>query len=135
MSESGDYDLSGRWTGFYNYSYDREPTGFEVEIRDSDGLLTGETTEEGDTPDCYGMTLHAVIEGRRIGTAVTFNKHYDYLERADYVVVYEGSIQADGDEIYGVWTVPGVHSGPFLMVRRSGRGQAVERKADEKAPV
>ena len=130
-----DYDLSGCWSGFYNYQDHPVPTAFEAEIRDSGGSLIGETTEQGDSPDCYGALLHAVIEGRRDETEVRFTKLYDYLERADYPVLYEGSIQADGDEISGIWTITDVHSGTFLMVRRSGQGQAVERKADEEVPI
>ena len=95
----GGADLSGRWHGFYNLPVDEPPTLFEAELLDTGGLLSGETTEEGDTPDCFGMTLHAVIEGRREGERVVFTKRYDYLPRADYAIDYEGMLAPGGDEI------------------------------------
>ena len=130
MSEDGEDDLSGRWHGFYNMPDDSPSNGFEAEIRDQDGAITGLTSETGDTPDCYGMQLQAVIEGHRRGSSVEFTKFYDYLERPD-PVHYSGAIQAGGDEIEGVWTIPGVWSGTFLMVRAGKTADAIERKVSE----
>ena len=59
MSGGGDSDLSGDWLGFYNYPVPHPPTQFEASLRDTGGLITGITTEEGDTPDPfspYGVT-------------------------------------------------------------------------------
>jgi hypothetical protein len=128
----GGADLSGHWHGFYNMPVDEPPTLFEAELLDIGGLLSGESTEEGDTPDCFGMTLHAVIDGRRDGDRVAFTKRYDYLPRADYAINYEGVLAAGGDEIEGRWTIPGVWSGTFLMVRASRQSEAIERQASEK---
>ncbi len=128
----GGADLSGRWHGFYNLPVDEPPTLFEAELLDTGGLLSGETTEEGDTPDCFGMTLHAVIEGRREGDRVVFTKRYDYLPRADYAIDYEGVLAPGGDEIEGRWTIPGIWSGSFLMVRQGRQSEAIERQASEK---
>ena len=125
-------DLSGRWHGFYNLPVDEPPTLFEAELLDTGGLLSGETTEEGDTPDCFGMTLHAVIDGRREGSRVAFTKRYDYLPRADYAINYEGGLAPGGDEIEGRWAIPGAWSGTFVMVRQSRQSDAVEREATEK---
>jgi hypothetical protein len=129
---SGGADLSGHWHGFYNMPVDEPPTLFEAELLDTGGLLSGESTEEGDTPDCFGMTLHAVIDGRRDGDRVAFTKRYDYLPRADYAIDYEGVLAPGGDEIEGRWTIPGVWSGTFLMVRASRQSEAIERQASEK---
>jgi len=131
--DAPDLDLSGQWAGLYNYPIDWPPTSFEVTLRDIGGLITGITTEEGDTPDCYGMILQAVIEGSHDGTAIRFTKMYDYLERA--AVVYDGVIQPGGDEIEGMWTVPGAWSGTFLMVRASKTGATVAERVDEKVPL
>ena len=128
----GGTDLSGRWHGFYNMPLDGPPTLFEAELLDTGGLLSGETTEEGDTPDCFGMTLHAVIEGLRQGDRVAFTKRYDYLPRADYAIDYEGVLAPGGDEIEGRWTIPGIWSGTFLMVRGSEAAAAAERQVSEK---
>lgn len=127
----GEDDLSGHWHGFYNMPVDEPPTPFEAELLDTGGLLSGETSEDGDTPDCFGMTLHAVIDGRREGDRVSFTKRYDYLPRADYAILYEGKLAPGGDEIEGRWTIPGVWSGTFLMVRNAGAGQAEEIEVAE----
>ena len=133
-SES-EHDLSGHWHGFYNMPVDEPPTPFEADILDTGGLLSGEISEDGDTPDCYGMTLHAVIHGQRSGTRVSFTKRYDYLQRAHYAIDYEGTLASDGDEIEGTWTIPGVWSGTFLMVRARREEAAEERRAAERIPL
>jgi hypothetical protein len=124
-------DLSGAWTGFYIAPIARPPTAFEAEIRDNGGLLSGITTELGDTHDCRGMTLNAVIEGSREGGGVRFTKRYDYLPRAHYAIQYEGRIADGGDEIEGEWTIPGSWSGTFLMIRGAGKSAAIERRTSE----
>lgn len=128
---SGETNLSGRWSGFYNMPDGGPPTPFEAELVDTGGLLSGETSEEGDTIDCLGETLHAVLDGRRDGGQVTFTKRYDYLPRAHYAIAYAGVLASHGDEIEGRWTIPGAWSGSFLMVRHSGAKEAVEEKIGE----
>lgn len=136
MSEDGGgLDLSGHWHGFYNLPVEAPPTAFEAELLDTGGLLSGETSEEGDTPDCFGMILHAVIDGRRDGDRVSFTKRYDYLPRADYAIHYEGRVARGGDEIEGRWSIPGVWSGTFLMVRARGEEAAEEIRSEEKIPL
>lgn len=130
MSE-GDHDLSGRWHGFYNMPNDAAPTPFEAELRDIGGLLSGTISEDGDTFDCLGQTLHAVLDGRRDGDSVSFTKRYDYLPRADYSIHYEGVLTPDGNEIEGRWMIPGIWSGTFLMVRHTGAAATAERKVSE----
>jgi len=133
MSEAAaEHDLSGQWSGFYNYPIDRPPTPFEVELRDNGGLLSGVVSEPGDTRASRGMTLHAVLEGQREGATVRFAKHYDYLPRAHYVVDYHGQIAPGGDEIEGEWSIRGAWSGTFLMIRGSRQEDAVTRKVSEK---
>ena len=131
-NEAAEHDLSGVWHGFYNMPVAEPPTQFEATIRDAAGLLSGLTTEMGDTQDCAGQILHAVIEGRHDGISVHFEKRYDYLPRADYVIHYEGVLQAGGDEIEGRWSIPNIWSGTFLMVRGAKAGEAIERKVSEK---
>lgn len=128
---SDDANLSGKWSGFYNYPGGRPPTQFEAELLDTVGLLSGETREEGDSPDCFGETLQAVLDGRRDGDRVAFTKRYDDLRRAYYATAYEGVLAPDGNEIEGRWTVPGIWSGTFLMVRHAGATQAEEKKVSE----
>jgi hypothetical protein len=128
-------DLSGDWLGFYNYSLPCPPTQFEATIRDAGGLITGITTEIGDSPDCQGMVLQAVIEGRREGATLRFVKTYDYLERAPDPVRYEGTIQAEGDEVEGRWTIRRVWSGTFMMMRRRREAAEDAIKVEEDVPL
>jgi hypothetical protein len=128
-------DLSGHWHGFYNMPFAAPPTPFEVELRDTDGLLSGEISEEGDTPDCFGLTLHSVIDGHRAGDRVSFTKRYDYLPRAHYALLYDGVLAPGGDEIEGRWSVPGAWSGTFLMVRARGEAVSEAAKVEEKVPL
>ena len=128
MSET--HDLSGQWSGIYNYPALYPPNTFEATIRDSAGVITGETVE----PDAHlrGPDRHAVIDGSHAGNSVRFTKIYDDFELDAPVIHYQGTIQADGDEIEGRWDIPGVWSGTFLMVRGSRTEATVERKVTEK---
>jgi hypothetical protein len=63
----------------------------------------------------------------------SFVKIYDDLERP--TVHYRGTIQPGGDEIEGIWTIPGDWSGTFMMVRARKEKAAEERKIDVDVPV
>lgn len=128
-------DLSGDWLGFYNYDFACPPTEFEAAIRDSDGVLTGVTTEMFEGPDKAGMMLQAVIDGRREGVSVRFTKLYDDLELTPDMVVYEGRVLPGGDEIEGTWSIQGDGSGTFMMMRKRREGAAVARKVEEEVPA
>ena len=41
MNAPADLDLSGRWTGMFNYPGPFPPVGFEAELRDQGGSITG----------------------------------------------------------------------------------------------
>jgi hypothetical protein len=126
---STDLDLSGEWTGFFNYPRLLPPTNFTASLRDHGGALAGETAE----PDLHnpGNVLHAVIDGTRDGSEVSFTKIYDDLLHAADVVHYRGTVQAGGDEIEGSWDIPGVWSGTFLMIRGAGAAETIEREVTE----
>lgn len=124
-------DLTGRWDGIFNYPHTLPPTGFVATLVELRGALTGEVEE----PDDGGAALAAVVEGERIGSRVRFTKRYDALARAHYAVAYEGTLTPDGDEIVGEWTIPGIWSGSFIMVRAAGRAAAVEQVARATAPA
>ena len=51
----GANDLSGDWIGFYYYDFPCPPTQFEAAIRDTDGLISGLTTETFEGPGRAGM--------------------------------------------------------------------------------
>ena len=122
-------DLSGEWLGIYNYPHSAPPAEFRASLRDHGGLVTGETSEANRRG---GGTLHAVIEGQREGDRLFFTKLYDDLDFSADPVLYDGRIDPSGDEVEGKWTIPGIWSGTFLMVRGAGAGGTVaERIADE----
>jgi hypothetical protein len=129
----GEHDLSGRWSGIYNYPSDFPPNSFEATIRDAGGVIAGLITQPREVFDLPGPSRQAVIEGRREGSEVTFVKYYDDDDLERGTPHYRGTIQAGGDEIAGEWSHPGEWSGTFLMIRAGRAAQAEERKVSEKA--
>jgi len=128
--EAAEHDLSGQWSGIYNYPSLYPPNSFEATIRDSGGLITGVISQPGEFFEPPGTVQHAVIEGSREGSTLTFIKIYDDLARP--TPHYHGIVQPGGDEIEGEWTIPGDWSGTFLMIRGAKAGAAIERKVSEK---
>ena len=133
MSGGDDVDLTGQWSGIFNYPAEFPPNSFEAALRDTGGLVTGLITQPREVFDLPGPSRQAVIEGRRAGDQLSFIKIYDDLERP--TVHYRGTIHPGGDEIEGVWTIPGDWSGTFMMVRARKEAAAEKRQVDEKVPV
>ena len=113
-------DLSGEWRGLYSYARGKDPVHFAAVLRDTDGWLTGTTSETGTAGDAAGLTISASLQGRRTGRSVTFLKIYHGNFRRYDTVHYAGEVSADGTEIEGRWTIPGNSSGTFLMIRTVG---------------
>jgi hypothetical protein len=130
MSGDGDIDLSGQWSGIYNYPSHYPPNMFEAEIKDSGGLITGLISQPGEFFEPAGTVQHAVIEGSRDGSTLRFVKIYDDLSRP--TPHYHGIVQPGGDEIEGEWTIPGDWSGTFLMIRGSRAQEEMVRRIEEK---
>lgn len=124
-------DLSGEWRGIFNYpDAAGPPTEFTATLHDAGGRLSGETVE----PSLHGGTLAARLDGARAGVSIAFNKLYEESREGDYdTVAYEGEVDAEGLEITGRWTIPGVWSGTFIMVRDKGVEAGVEATAEEEA--
>ena len=130
MSGEDEYDLTGEWSGIYNYPALYPPNTFEASIRDSGGVITGVIRQPGEVMETPGIHQHSVIEGSRDGSLVRWVKIYDDLNRA--TPHYSGRIQSGGDEIEGEWHIPGNWSGTFLMMRaRKAKAREV-RKVSEK---
>ena len=125
-------DLTGEWTGIFNYPYRFPSTQFQASLRDHGGLISGVTIEPDLEPQGDGGTLHAVLEGSREGSLVRFTKTYDDLRHAADVIHYEGQVDQSGDEIAGHWTIPGMWSGTFLMIRASRTDEKAARRVSEK---
>ena len=124
-------DLTGRWHGIFNYPDGSPPNEFDAELREATGLITGETREPSDGIDDVAREQCAFLEGTRSGHAVRFVKRYDELHRD--AVYYDGTLDDDAKEIAGRWTIQGVWSGTFLMIRPTAHVIADERVAE--APV
>jgi hypothetical protein len=134
VSSKANLDLSGRWTGMFNYPGPFPPVSFEAELAEVGGCFTGTVSEPDDDPQ-GGGTLQAVVEGQRQGSAVTFAKIYEDAESRPEPVFYSGAVQPDGNEISGRWEIAGHWSGTFMMVRESGVAEAAEEEAREEVPV
>ena len=129
MSGGDEFDLTGEWTGIYNYPRLLPPNNFEASIRDAGGIITGVIRQPGEIIEAPGIVQHAVIVGSRAGNQVRWVKIYDDLGRA--TPHYRGTIQPGGDEIEGEWHIPGDWSGTFMMMRRRKEEAREERKVGE----
>ncbi len=132
---SGAADLNGRWTGVYNYPGALPPVGFEAELRDEGGSITGTISEPAEGSLGIAGTLHSIVEGSREGAAVSFTKMYEDEEWMPEPVFYSGTVQPDGNEISGRWEIPGQWSGTFLMVRNPGATEVADAQVGEEVPV
>ncbi|MDJ0276323.1 hypothetical protein QLH51_05865 [Sphingomonas sp. 2R-10] len=123
-------DLSGKWSGIFNYPHTNPPTAFEADIADLGGSIVGTIHE----PDLYsvppGALIAAAIDGHRDGAKVTFSKFYDDSEGYGDMVVYAGMLSDDGCEISGRWDIPGMWSGSFLMIRPATAIPAMEHATE-----
>lgn len=117
-------DVTGGWEGIYNYPRSLPPNGFVADLVEQAGALSGEIAER----DEAGAAIDAIVEGERIGSGVRFTKRYVDGARA-HLVLYTGTLSLEGDEIVGEWSIPGVWSGSFIMVRQSAKAAEVERHA------
>ncbi|MGB6175002.1 MAG: hypothetical protein WBF43_01390 [Methylocella sp.] len=111
-------NLSGQWQGRFSYATNkREPVSFVAALSEHDSRLNGEIEETGAVADAAGQTLHATVQGRRLGRSVKFLKVYRDSFHRYGSVQYEGEVNDDATEIAGWWTVPGSWSGRFVMIR------------------
>lgn len=123
------HDLTGEWSGIFNYPHSQPPTSFAANITDRGGVIVGTVSEADMLSDPPGAILTASIDGRHDGTSVSFAKFYDQGDDDYDMVLYEGAISGDGCEISGRWTIPGDWSGTFLMMRPASDQAYVERVA------
>lgn len=122
--------LTGSWSGAYRYSDNIDPeTVFNAQIDEVGGAFVGRTQEPNLFAIAAGAVLTAEIEGVRDGSAVTFTKFYD--RRLQEAVRYEGAADDGLTRIEGRWTISGVRSGTFFMVRDDdGEEEAVVQSAE-----
>src|SRR5262245_53660218 len=121
-------NLTGVWHGIYSYPRGNPPVSFVATLIETASMVSG-TTHEGEASG----TLFAMVTGRRQGSAVSFVKTYDGTNPDYRTVDYEGRLSGDATEIDGRWTIPGVWSGKFLMIRARGVAETIVRRARVRA--
>jgi hypothetical protein len=129
----GSKNLTGIWHGLYSYPIDRAAVSFVATVIEVGGTVSGSTHEPCDFGGTPNETLYATLLGHRRDSAVVFVKTYNGGKPHYGRVAYEGTLNADGTEIEGRWTIPSNWSGKFLMIRSAGKEEAVSRKAFERA--
>ena len=134
MSERGrasEQNLTGVWHGLYTYA-NGTTVSFVATLIESGSSLTGSTHE----PSILGGggTANAILSGARQGSAVAFVKTYDGGDEVyRNPVHYDGALNGDATEIEGRWTIRPIMSGKFMMIRSTGKAEAVERKEVQRA--
>ena len=116
MSESGAVDLSGVWSGNYIYPGSLDPVSFVAEIRHLGDSFSGVVSEPAPAETGLGE-IDSVITGTCAGSRVAFTKIYDEPDIFLQPVDYDGTVDSDGTEIVGEWTITGEYSGGFVMAR------------------
>ena len=123
-------NLTGVWQGLYSYPQALAPVAFTATLLDS-GWLSGSIHEIAIGDDDLPVQVFATLLGRREGWAVQFDKTYDGQKGWSHAVGYTGALNEDATEIQGRWSIPGVWSGKFLMIRPEGARAALLREVFE----
>lgn len=132
MNVSRRTSLSGAWSGAYRYPGDVGPeTVFNVQIEEVGSAFTGALQEPNLLHPGRAPVVTAEIEGVRNGAQVSFAKFYDGSGGMSHAVQYDGTADAALERIEGRWTIPGVWSGTFFMLRDDdGAAEEAELKAE-----
>ena len=131
-------DLSGDWTGVYDYGLEAaDAVPFTATLTDVGGVIWGDTQEPNTFAPGAGSELFAEISGTRSGVELHFRKAYlSKPEGGEYPIHYTGHVSAGGKRIEGHWKInlPGApFGGPFVMTRITG--VTVRRRASKTAEV
>lgn len=129
----GPQTLTGIWRGIYSYPIVHAPVSFVATLIETVSAVSGTTHELCAIGGSPNETLYATLLGSRQDRAISLVKTYDGANPRYGTVAYEGTLSLDGTEIEGRWIVPGNWSGKFLMIRSSGKTEAVARTAFERA--
>jgi hypothetical protein len=122
--------LTGVWNGLYSYP-DGRSVAFVATLIQHGRALSGATNER--CQRAPGGTLFATLAGSREGGAVAFRKTYDGTVPGYGMVDYAGSLNAEATEIEGRWTIAGMWSGKFLMIRPHRKAESTAREASVRA--
>jgi hypothetical protein len=135
MSEDESTGLTGVWDGQYSYPRGYEPTAFTAVLLEMGAAISGSIHEIGNSELTTGQTLTATLQGARAGAAIAFTKTYDPGQAMTHKVNYEGEVSGDGLQIEGVWRIPGVWSGRFIMLRNRPAREAAKAGRKQTVPA
>lgn len=130
-----DDNLTGVWEGLYNWPNGRPPTPFTAVIIDTAGSLSGSVHEIAQGGPFDGRELTAMLSGTRSGRQVCFSKSYEPKPVRFKLVTYDGELNPDATEIDGSWTIKGLMSERFLLIRSRRPAERVETEAKIAVPV
>lgn len=119
--------VAGQWDGQFAYPRNYEPEFFQASLFETDSLIGGTITERAHASTADSACFVSLVSGARQGRRVQFRKTYQ-TDRRNHVVLYEGTLNDEGDEIGGTWIISESWQGAFLMVRRraGAQSQAIE---------
>ena len=128
--------ITGVWDGLYTYPRALKPVPFLAVLLDLSGALSGTTQETPKEGRSAGATINAEIVGAHRSGSVRFRKTYvDAPLGYNRPVDYEGALNADGTEIEGHWTIAGLLSGKFLMIRSGSMALEQAEQKLERIPM
>lgn len=142
-SDQDETDISGAWTGLYQYTmWPAISATFGAALLQSGQNLTGRTTEQPGFGRAKGLIMEATLDGLRTGASVSWTKTYDDRRLFPEPVRYVGVLNHDASEISGTWTIRTTGwlikrggAGTFLMVRDRGKEAAQTQEKRVAEPV
>jgi hypothetical protein len=126
-------NLTGIWHGLYSYPVQALPVYFVATIIAAGGYVSGSTHEAVKGSRGAPLTVFAGLDGSRRGSSIEFVKTYDGTGGWKHSVRYEGTLNSEGTEIEGFWTLSSGWIGRFLMIRSSGMTEEIARNVYERA--
>jgi hypothetical protein len=129
-------DLTGYWTGVYDYMQGNEaPVSFNMAMHDDNGRIYGEIIEPD--PDNAPGYLFSSFAGNFSEGVVSFDKLYDFEKRGKSSKLrYTGFVNDELDYIEGSWNFllkfgGNWSSGNFTMQRNPGESEKAAIKISE----
>ncbi len=132
MTQKSSENISGFWTGVYDYPRNyKQPVPFNVILTEDSNILRGEIIEPNTMSPVQNKGLFASLSGTRQGQNINFLKTYEGVPKASHSLLYEGTLDASHTKIEGMWrsVEHPSWSGPFVMNRSSGKEERVEEKS------
>jgi len=108
-------ELSGTWSGRYEYPDGRPGVDFTMNLVFSQGTIAGSVVEPNTFGDSTSNNLYANFTGAVNGDDIRWLKTYDGTGGVSHSVTYEGTLDRAGKSIAGRWTSGA--SGTFTLSR------------------